>query len=131
LEAAGARAGAAAHRVVYSSSSSSRSGGRGRRVEPAVMCARCARSRRPRAATQFCGARENLDPGEPDARRSAAIDSGGGSVGGVGFWWVRTARGVAFYTLYTARGACIVRVAVVPGCCGSCAVSARRHRRNR
>lgn len=43
-----------------------------------VMCARCARSRRARAATQFCGARENLDPGEPDARRSAAIDSGGG-----------------------------------------------------
>lgn len=48
------------------------------------MCARCERSRRPRAATQFCGARENLDPGEPDARRSAAIDSGGGTVGGGG-----------------------------------------------
>lgn len=48
------------------------------------MCARCARSRRPRAATQFCGARENLDPGEPDARRSAAIDSGGGCGSGGG-----------------------------------------------
>lgn len=48
------------------------------------MCARCERSRRPRAATQFCGARENLDPGEPDARRSAAIDSGGGCGSGGG-----------------------------------------------
>jgi len=34
----------------------------------------------------------------------------GASVGGVGFWWVRTACGVAFCTLYTARGACIVSV---------------------
>lgn len=135
--------------IVVRSSSSSRSSSGGAiqggvysgwRVEAAVMCARCAHTHRPRAATQFCGARENSDPGVPDARRSAAIDSGGGGGGGsggasVGGGWIsvaRTACGVGFYTLYCmARGMSIASGVIVPGCCGSCAVSARRHRQNR
>lgn len=114
-------AGAGAERAAAGSSTLQGGGGGGGGRDPgaAVMCARCARSRRASAATQFCGTRENLDPGEPDARRSAAIDSGGGCGSGavaalllaVGVSRVRggggggaTVGGVAFCTLCVRRG---------------------------
>lgn len=110
---------AAAAGAERTAGSSTQGGGGGGRDPGAaavsVMCARCARSRRARAATQFCGARENLDPGEPDARRSAAIDSGGGRGSGGGgaavgsgsesrAWrrprWCERRRGGVFYITY-------------------------------